>query len=87
MSSADRSTSPTRRAACSQQLQRRAVLHHRLAPEQVQRLDAVGAFVDRVDAVVAIALLDRIFAREAITAEHLDRELVRLQRVYPNPRP
>jgi hypothetical protein len=68
-----------------QQLHRRAVLHHRLAPEQIQRLDAVGAFVDRVDAVVAPALLHRVLAGVAITTEDLDREIVRLERVLRTP--
>ena len=68
-----------------QQLERRAVVHHRLAPQQVERLDAVGALVDRVDAVVAVVLLDRILARVAVAAEDLDRQVVGLERVVRAP--
>jgi hypothetical protein len=35
-----------------------AAVHHHLAAQQVQRLDAVRAFVDHVQAVVAPVLLD-----------------------------
>jgi hypothetical protein len=51
-------------------------VHHCLAPEQVERLDAVRAFVDGVEAVVAVELFDRVFARIAVTAMDLDRQAV-----------
>ena len=41
------------------QLQRRAAVHHDLAAQQVERLDAVRALVDHVQAVVAPVLLHR----------------------------
>ncbi|MNP10703.1 hypothetical protein D3C76_1028610 [compost metagenome] len=50
-----------------------------LAAEQVERLDALGAFVDRVQAVVAVVLLHRVFAGVAVAAEDLDRQLVGLE--------
>ena len=55
-----------------------ARLHH-LAAEQIHALDAVRAFMDRVEAVVAVELLDIVFARVAVTPVHLDRQAVRLQ--------
>jgi hypothetical protein len=59
-----------------EQLERSAVGHHHLASEQVEGLDTVRAFVDRVQPVVAIELLDRIVARVAVAAVHLDRQRV-----------
>jgi hypothetical protein len=49
-----------------------------LAPEQVERLDPVGALVDGIEAVVAPQPFHREFARVAVAAEHLDREVVGL---------
>ena len=42
-----------------------------LAPDQVHRLDAVGAFVDLGDAGVADELLHAVLADVAVAAEHL----------------
>ncbi|MDP2821378.1 MAG: hypothetical protein Q8O52_01685 [Sulfuritalea sp.] len=42
-----------------EQFHRRTVVHDGLAPEQVQRLDAVRAFMDGIEAVVAVELLDQ----------------------------
>ena len=39
----------------------------------------VGAFVDRVQAIVAVVLFHRVFAGVAVAAEDLDRQLVGLQ--------
>ena len=52
----------------AQPLHARAVGGQHLATEQVERLDAVGALVDRVQAVVAVELLDRVFAGVAVAA-------------------
>src|SRR3546814_11541135 len=60
-----------------QQSERRALPHQQLAPQKVERLNAIGSFMDRVQTVVAIQTLDRIVARVAVATEHLDRELVR----------
>jgi hypothetical protein len=48
-----------------------------LRPEQVERLDAVGALVDRIEPVVAPELLDRVVSRVPVAAVHLDRQVVR----------
>ena len=56
--------------------QRGAAVHQHLATEQVQRLDAVGALVDRVEPVVAVVLLDVVVAGVAGAAEHLDGQVV-----------
>ena len=47
-----------------------------LAADEVQRLDAVGAFVDLRDAGVAHELLHAAFADVAVAAEHLHAEFV-----------
>ncbi|MNL49233.1 hypothetical protein D3C87_1721520 [compost metagenome] len=39
----------------------------------------MGAFVDRVQAVVAVVLLHRVFAGVAVAAEDLDRQFIGLQ--------
>ena len=56
--------------------ERGAVMHDDLASEQVERLDAVGAFVDRIQAVVAVELFDLVFARVAVAAMNLDGQVV-----------
>ena len=71
--------------ARGQQLQARAAVHHHLAAQQVQRLDAVRALVDHVQAVVAPVLLDREVARVAVAAQHLDRQAVGLQAPLAGP--
>ena len=50
-----------------------------LAPQQIQTLDAVRAFMDRVEAVIAVMLLDIVFPGIAISPEHLDRQTVGLK--------
>ena len=44
-----------------------------LAPDQIERLDAVRAFVDHRDAGVAYELLHTVLADIAVAAEHLLR--------------
>src|SRR5207302_10303644 len=64
-----------------EQLQRLSPAAQRFAPEQVERLDAVRPFVDRVQPVVAVELLDRILTRVSVSAVDLDGEAARLQAV------
>src|SRR3546814_14158918 len=52
---------------------------------KVERLNAIGSFMDRVQTVVAIQTLDRIVARVAVATEHLDRELVGFQAELAGP--
>jgi hypothetical protein len=59
-----------------EQVHCRTTLHHRLAPEQVDGLDAVRAFVDGIEAVVAVELFHRVFACVAVAAMNLDRQAV-----------
>jgi hypothetical protein len=59
-----------------QPLQPGAPVHHDLASEQVQTLDAVRALVDRVEPVVPVELLDRVVAGVAVPAVHLDGQVV-----------
>jgi hypothetical protein len=56
-----------------------AAARHELAAEQVDRLDAVGVLVDRVEPVIAVVLLEVVLAGVAITAVHPDREVVGVQ--------
>ena len=56
-----------------------ALLHHGLAAQQVQCLDAVRALVDHVQAVVAPELLHGVLARVAVAAVDLDGQAVGLQ--------
>ena len=51
--------------------QQLALAAEHFAPEQVQRLNAVGAFVDRRDPAVAHQLLHAPFANKTVAAEHL----------------
>ena len=69
-----------------QQRQPGAVPHDHLAAEQVERLDAVGALVDRVEPVVPVELLDRVFAGVAVTAVDLDGVVVGQQAPLRRPR-
>ncbi len=71
--------------AARQQLQAAAALHDHLAAQQVHRLDAVGAFVDHVEAVVAPVLLHREVARVAVAAVDLDGQGVGLQAPFAGP--
>ncbi|MCY1415020.1 hypothetical protein D9M71_304870 [compost metagenome] len=50
-----------------------------LAPEQVQRLNAVGALIDRRDPAVAYQLLHSPFTNEPVTAKHLHAVVGHLQ--------
>jgi hypothetical protein len=50
-----------------------------LAAQQVQRLDAGGAFVQRGDAGIAGDLLHAVFADVAVAAKHLDAQVGRFQ--------
>jgi hypothetical protein len=69
----------------AQQREAAAAVHHDLAAEQVERLDAMRALVDHVEAVVAPVLLDREIARVAVAAEDLDREAVRFEAPLARP--
>ncbi len=55
--------------------QQTAAMHGHLAPDQVERLDAVGAFVEHGDARVAHELLHAPFADVAVAAENLHAEI------------
>src|SRR5207244_8441241 len=50
-----------------EQLQRLSPTAQRFAPEQVERLDAVCPFVDGVQPVVAVELLDRILTGVSVS--------------------
>ncbi|MNE57025.1 hypothetical protein D3C80_1519700 [compost metagenome] len=50
-----------------------------LATEQVERLDAFCTLVDRVQAVVPVVLLYRVFAGVAVATENLDCQFVGLE--------
>ncbi len=54
-------------------LQLGAVVHQHLAPQQVERLYGVGAFIDHVDARVAHVLLHAPLGDIAVSAVHLHR--------------
>src|SRR5450830_962332 len=56
-----------------------AILDRHLPAQQVQAVDAMRAFVDGVQAVVAVELLDIVFTRVAIAAVDLDGQAVRFQ--------
>ena len=58
-----------------QALRGAAALHRQLAADQVERLDAVGAFVELGDARVADELLHAVLADEAVAAPGLHREV------------
>ncbi|MNG14100.1 hypothetical protein D3C84_978300 [compost metagenome] len=51
--------------------QQLALAAEHLAPEQVQRLDAVGALIDRCDPAVTYQLLHAPFANEPVATKHL----------------
>ncbi|MNI22361.1 hypothetical protein D3C73_759150 [compost metagenome] len=48
-----------------------ALAAEHLAPEQVQRLNAVGALIDRCDPAVAYQLLHTPLTNEPVAAKHL----------------
>ena len=62
-----------------QQCQPGAVVHNHLAAQQVQAVDAVCAFVDGVETVVSVGLLDVELLGVAVAAVHLDGQAVGLQ--------
>ena len=68
-----------------QSLECGAVVHRHLASKQIERLYAVGAFMDRVEPVVAIEALYRILARVAVAAVHLDGQCIGFQAVLRGP--
>jgi len=68
-----------------EQLEPCAALHHDLAAEQVERLNAVRALVDHVEAVVTPVLLDRKITRVAVAAQHLNGQAVGLQAPLARP--
>jgi hypothetical protein len=63
----------------SQQPKTGAVALTYLASQQVEALDPVGAFVNGVDPVVPVVLLDVVFAGVAVPAVELDRQVVGFQ--------
>ncbi len=62
-----------------QLLEAGAIVLRQLAAQQVERLDALGAFMDRVQAVVAVILFNRVLAGVAVAAEDLDRQFIGLE--------
>ncbi len=62
-----------------QLLEAGAIVLRQLAAKQIERLDAFGAFVNRVQAVVAVVLFYRVFAGIAVAAENLDGQFVGLE--------
>ena len=63
--------------AAEEQPQRAPVFHHHLAPEHINGLDAIGAFVDRIEAIVAVVLLERMVPRVTRAAEYLNGRIAR----------
>ena len=53
---------------------RAAAVARQFAPDQIERLDAVGAFIDHGDARIAHELLHAPFGDIAVAAEHLLRQ-------------
>ena len=62
-----------------QSTQSRAVVLADFAAEQVQTLNSVRAFVNRVEPVVTVVLFDVVFAGVAVSAVYLDRQIVRFK--------
>ena len=56
-----------------ERLQRAAAVLRQFAPDQIERLDAVGALIDHRDARIAHELLHAPFGDVAVAAEHLLR--------------
>ena len=52
-----------------------AVVAQHLAPEQIERLNGVGAFIDHVDAGIAHVLLHAPLTDVAVTAEYLQSQI------------
>ena len=52
------------------------IVHAHLASKQIEPLDAVRTFVDRVEPVVAIELFDLVLACVAVAAMLLDGQVV-----------
>ena len=64
-----------------EQLERLPAAPERLAPEQVEGLDAIRPLMNRVQPIVPVELLDGIFARVTVAAVHLDGEIAGLDAV------
>ena len=64
---------------CRELLERRALVHRHLAAQQIQRLDTMCAFVDRIQTVVTVVLLDRILPGIASATEDLNGVFVGLE--------
>ncbi|MDF2585973.1 MAG: hypothetical protein K0R33_4616, partial [Mycobacterium sp.] len=62
-----------------QQRETGAVLHHDLAAQQVQAVYAMCSLMDGVEPIVAVPLLDIELGGVAVTAVHLDGQVVGLQ--------
>src|ERR1700677_570407 len=62
-----------------ERLQACAIVENYFASEQVQALNAVGPFVNRVQSVVTIVLLDVVVAGVAVAAMNLDGQAVGLE--------
>src|SRR6266542_6059279 len=52
-----------------------AAVEQHLATQQIERLNAIGALVDRVDAGIAYVLIHAPFPNVPVAAEHLQREI------------
>src|SRR5437870_4838614 len=61
----------------SEREQRRAALRHRLAAEQIERLDAARSLVDGVELLIAQPRFGEVLAGVAVAAMDLHRERVR----------
>jgi len=59
--------------------ERLAAVGYHLAPEEIEPLDAGGAFVDAVELLVAQPRLGQVFARVAVAAVNLQRQRVGLE--------
>ncbi len=68
-----------------QLLETGAAVLRQLAPEQVQGLDAVSAFMNRIEPVVAVVLLNGVLAGVTMTAEHLNRQFIGFEAEFRRP--
>ena len=71
--------------AQGQKLKACATLHHHFSAQQIKRLDAMGAFVNHVQTVVAPILLHRKVPRVAVTSVHLDGQRIGFQTPLAGP--
>ena len=67
-------------------LERRAASAQYLPTQEVQRLYASGSFMNWVEAVIAIKLLNIEITRIAVTSMDLDRQVIRCEPIFGRPR-